>query len=145
MAGKIHVVNDIQDPLLWLVKDDPVRKDIYQIERIIGNKEIMVLIEDEKPSAVVCISYQDFIPSSENDLISSNNATIAIFYTIWSYKPGSGKKLLFKAKDYIKENRKNIGRFITLSPLTFTASRFHTNNGAKVLRVNKTSVNYEYK
>ena len=140
----IHVVNDISDPLLNLVKDDPVRPDIYQIERITGNKEILVLMEDNDPAAVVCVSYQDHIPKDEKDLISSDNPTMAIFYTIWSYKPGSGKRLIFKAKDYIKEHRLEIKRFITLSPQTFTASRFHTNNGAKILRVNKDSVNYEY-
>ncbi len=139
----IHVVNDIADPLLYLVKDDPVRPNMYQIERILGNKEVLVLMEDD-PAAVVCVSYQDHIPESEKDLISSDNPSIAIFYTIWSYKPGSGRRLLFKAKDYIKEHRPYIKRFITLSPQTFTASRFHTNNGAKILRVNKDSVNYEY-
>jgi len=140
----IHVIKDIYDPLLNLVKDDPVRPDIYQIERVSGNKEVLVLMEDNDPAAVVCISYQDHIPESEKDLVSSDTPTIAIFYTIWSYKPGSGRRLLFKAKDYILQNRQEIKRFITLSPQTFTASRFHTNNGAKVLRVNKDSVNYEY-
>lgn len=140
----LKIINDITDPLLYLVKDDPVRKDIYPIERIIGNKEIIVLFDDNNPAAVVCVSYQNHIPSTEKDLISSDNPTMAIFYTIWSYKPGSGRRLIFKAKDYIKEHRPEIKRFITLSPQTFTASRFHTNNGAKVLRVNEDSVNYEY-
>ena len=140
----LHIINDISDPLLNLVKDDPVRKDMYAIERIIGNKEIIVLLDNKSPVSVVCISYQDHIPSNIKDLISSDNPTMAIFYTIWSYKPGSGRRLLFKAKDYIKEHRPEINRFITLSPQTFTASRFHTCNGAKILRVNKDSVNYEY-
>ena len=140
----IHIIKDIYDPLLNLVKDDPVRPDIYQIERVIGNKEVLVLLEDNQPVAVVCVSYQDHIPEYEKDLISSMTPNMVIFYTIWSYKPGSGRKLLFKAKDYIKEHRPEIKRFITLSPKTFTASRFHTNNGAKMLRVNKDSVNYEY-
>jgi hypothetical protein len=140
----LYIINDISDPLLNLVKDDPVRPDIYQIERVLGNKEVLVLIEDKDPTAVVCVSYQDHIPSSEKDLISSDNPTIAIFYTIWSYKSGSGRRLIFKAKDYIKDHKPEINRFITLSPQTFTASRFHTNNGAKILRVNKDSVNYEY-
>lgn len=139
----IHFVKEIGDPLLNLVKDDPVRSNIYPIERIIGNKEMLVLIENE-PMSVMCISYQDFIPKNERELISSDNPNIAIFYTIWSYKPGAGKKLLMKAKEYIKNSRPEIKRLITLSPQTFTASRFHTNNGAKILRVNKDSVNYEY-
>ena len=140
----IHVITDIHDPLLNLVKDDPVRTDIYQIERVIGNKEVIVLLEDNNPTAVTCISYQDHIPEDIQDLISSDNPSIAVFYTIWSYKPRAGKKLLFKAKDYIKENKLSVKRFVTLSPPTDMARRFHTLNGAVELRVNKDSVNYEY-
>lgn len=140
----IHIIKDIHDPLLSLVKDDPVRQDIYPVERIIGNKEIIVLIEENNPVAVLCISYQDHIPENTQDLISSDNPSIAVFYTIWSYKPRAGKRLLFTAKDYIKENRPSIKRFVTLSPQTDMASRFHTLNGAKILRVNTDSVNYEY-
>lgn len=139
----LHIIKDIDDPLLNLIKDDPVRQNIYQLERIVGNKEVIVLM-DQIPLSVICISYQDFIPKKEEELISSDNPTIAIFYSIWSYKPGSGRRLLFKTKDYIKEHRPEIKRLITLSPQTFTASRFHTSNGAKILRVNEESVNYEY-
>jgi len=142
----LHIINDISDPLLELVKDDPVRSDIYPIERIMGNKEIMVLLDpiSKEPQSVICVSYQDHIPADIRDLISSDSPIFAVFYTIWSYKTGSGRRLLFKAKDYIKEHRPEIKRFITLSPKTFTASRFHTDNGAKILRVNTDSVNYEY-
>lgn len=140
----LHIIKDISDPLLNLVKDDPVRPNIYQIERILGNKEVVVLLKDDIPMAVICVSYQDFIPEDESELLSSDNATIAIFYSIWSYKPGAGKRLLFKMKDYIKEHKPEIERLITLSPQTFTAGRFHTSNGAKILRVNEESVNYEY-
>ena len=140
----IHVINDIRDPLLYLVKDDPIRKDMYQIERIIGNKEVLVWLVNNEPEAVLCVSYQNHVPESTKDLRSSDNPTIAVFYTIWSYKPRAGKKLLFAAKDYIKENKPNIERFVTLSPPTDMARRFHTLNGAVELRVNEDSVNYEY-
>lgn len=140
----LHFIKSIDDPLLNLIKDDPVRPNIYQIERVIGNKEVVVLFKDDKPAAVICISYQDFIPATEEELLSSDTPVMAIFYSIWSYKPGAGKRLLFKVKDYIKENKPEIKRLITLSPQTFTASRFHMSNGAKVLRVNNDTVNYEY-
>lgn len=140
----IHAVNDIRDPLLYLVKDDPVRQDLFQIERVIGNKEVLVLMDNNNPAAVVCVSYQDFIPSSEKELISSNNPTIAIFYSIWSYRKGSGKLLIFAAKEYIKERRQEIRQFVTLSPQTDIAAKFHYENGAKFLRTNDNSVNYEY-
>ena len=140
----IHVIKTINDPLCKLILDDPVRPEISIDDRIYYNKEILVLLNNNVAESVICVSYQNFIPRSTEELISSDSADIAIFYTIWSYKPGSGRRLIFKAKDYIKEHRPEIKRFITLSPQTFTASRFHTNNGAKVLRVNKNSVNYEY-
>jgi hypothetical protein len=38
----------------------------------------------------------------------------------------------------------HLHRLITLSPLTDMARKFHLNNGAKELRVNKTTVNFEY-
>lgn len=140
----IHAIKDIFDPLLNLVKDDPVRPDIYQIERVCNNKEVLVWLVDNKPEAVVCVSYQDHIPTNTNDLVSSDNSSIAVFYTIWSYKPRAGKKLLFAAKEYIKKNRPSIERFVTLSPQTDIARRFHTLNGAIELRVNSDSINYEY-
>jgi hypothetical protein len=69
---------------------------------------------------------------------------VAIFYTIWSYKAGAGRQLIFDAVKYIKENRKDINRFITLSPKTEMARRFHIKNGAVVFRDNMETVNYEY-
>ena len=38
-----------------------------------------------------------------------------------------------------------IKRFVTLSPLTEVARRFHTRNGAVELQVNSETQNFEYK
>ena len=140
----IHVINDISDPLLNLIKDDPVRKDIYAIERVINNKEVMVLLDNNEPAAVVCVSYQDHIPKNERDLISSSDPTIAIFYTIWSYAAGAGRDLIEEAQAHIKETKQGITNFVTLSPKTETAKRFHMRNGASVYRENEDTVNYKY-
>ncbi len=140
----IHVINNINDPLISVVKDDPVRPELSEKFRIEDNKEILVLIEDDTPSAAVCISYQDFVPKRVEELKGDSNSSIAIFYTIWSYKKEAGKRLLFAAKDYIKENKKTVKRFITLSPQTEMARNFHIGNGAFELSYNKESVNYEY-
>ena len=67
------------------------------------------------------------------------------FYTIWSYAPGAGRKLIFDAVEHIKQNNKDITRFVTLSPKTDMAKKFHTRNGAIVFRENEETVNYEYK
>jgi hypothetical protein len=69
---------------------------------------------------------------------------MAIFYTIWSYKPGAGRDLILNAVSYIKSNKPHISRFVTLSPPTEMARRFHLKNGASVFRNNTETVNYEY-
>ena len=91
------------------------------------------------------MSYQHRIPEDEEHLFeTTTDPEVAIFYTIWSYAPGAGKDLIFEARDWIKENRPEIKRFVTLSPPTEMARRFHIKNGAIVLRENKSTVNYEY-
>jgi len=58
---------------------------------------------------------------------------------------GAGRKLIFDAVKHIKENNKTINRFVTLSPKTDMAKKFHTRNGAITFRENEDTVNYEYK
>lgn len=141
----LHVITDINDPLIDLIKDDPVRPEIPADKRISNNKEIIVEIVDDKPAAVVCVSYQLFVPDQVEGLIAAaRNPEIAVFYTIWSYKPGAGRRLIFSAREYILENKKTVKRFVTLSPCTEMARKFHLQNGAVVLRENEWSVNYEY-
>ena len=101
--------------------------------------------EEDKVQAITCVSYQTNVPSSEAELFETcDDPKVAIFYTIWSYKAGAGRQLIFDAVKYIKENRKDINRFITLSPKTEMARRFHIKNGAVVFRDNMETVNYEY-
>jgi hypothetical protein len=46
--------------------------------------------------------------------------------------------------EQIKEKFPTITRFVTLSPKTEMARRFHHKNGAVTFRENQESVNYEY-
>ena len=46
--------------------------------------------------------------------------------------------------DELKDEMKNIDRFITLSPLTPIATHFHIKHGAKLVNINATSQNFEY-
>ena len=69
---------------------------------------------------------------------------VAVFYTIWSYKPGAGRKLISTARLWIGSNRANITKFVTLSPPTEMARVFHLKNGAEVFRINPDTVNYLY-
>jgi len=44
----------------------------------------------------------------------------------------------------IQKQFPSVQRFVTLSPKTEMAKRFHTKNGAGVFRENPNTVNYEY-
>lgn len=139
------VVTALEHPYLNLIKDDPVRPEIRPEDRVGANREVFVLEEDNKPAAVVCVSYQDNIPTLVSQLIpSQQEPQTAIFYTIWSYTPGAGRRLIMQAREYIRGRYPSVSRFVTLSPKTDMARRFHLKNGALVLQENEETVNYEY-
>ena len=141
----LYVITDQSDPLANLINDDPVRPEIPLTERLGINREILVEMIDDKPTAVVCVCYQHFVPDRVDSLVAAASAPeIAVFYTIWSYKAGAGRRLIFSAREYILENKKTVKRFVTLSPPTDMARKFHIQNGAIELRINNSTVNYEY-
>jgi len=140
----LTIINDPQDPLLDYIKDDPVRPEIPREFRVAQNRFVMALIE-ETPTAMVCVNLLNRVPTSVEDLGESEEPNTAVFYTIWSYKPGAGRKLLRETVENIRKNYPSVTRFVTLSPKTEMARAFHTRNGAVVLSDNPTTVNYEYK
>ena len=100
---------------------------------------------DERPLAMICVSLMDRVPQTVADLhLTAGLVTVAVFYTIWSYAPGAGVNLLRATVARIQEEFPNITRFVTLSPKTEMARRFHIKNGAFVLSENSETVNYEY-
>lgn len=142
----LRFITDLASPLIEFVKDDPVRPEIPAENRVGKNKFISSIVEDEKPKAMVCVSLHDFVPKTVSDLAKEAlEPNTAIFYTIWSYVPGAGQKLLRETVDAIREQFPNITRFVTLSPKTEMARKFHIRNGAIVLQENDETVNYEYK
>lgn len=143
----IALITDSTNPLLSYIKDDPVRPDIPVNFRVTDNRFVSSIIDDltSIPKAIVCVSLHDFVPSTVDELVrSSENPTTAIFYTIWSYVPGAAAELLFATVDVIKEQFPTVTRFVTLSPKTKMAERFHLKNGAEIFRENLETVNYEY-
>jgi hypothetical protein len=142
----LYLLQNLSEKLAEYLKDDPVRPHIPYVERMGDNKDIFVLRdENDIAQAITCVSYQTGIPTSEDELFeSSAEPNTAVFYTIWSYKPGAGRRLIFDAVKHIQEHKTNIKRFVTLSPKTEMAKRFHTKNGAIVFRENTESTNYEY-
>ena len=73
-----------------------------------------------------------------------DNSTVAVFYTVWSYGAGAGREIVFRAMEWTKENYPNVKRYVTLSPPTKMAEKFHLRNGAIKLQDNQDTVNFEY-
>ena len=142
----LHLIRSVTDSLISLLSDDPVRPTIPQTVRVGTNRDIFVLRNpDDTARAITCVSYQNCIPTTEAELFEmTNTPDVAVFYTIWSYAPGAGRQLIFDAVRHIREHNHGIERFVTLSPQTEMARRFHLKNGALVLRTNSETVNYEY-
>jgi hypothetical protein len=144
----LHTITTLSDPLLELIRDDPVRPEIPREFRVSEHCEVYVLLDDQyaKPQAVVCAAYKDSVPHDLLELAVSNSSdpTVAVFYTIWSYAPGAGRRLIRAACAKIKAHRENIKQYVTLSPPTDMARTFHIRNGADILSVNSDTVNYIY-
>lgn len=142
----LYLIQDNSDKYLNFISQDPVRPTIPVLQRIGSNKDVFVLRDtDDSVSAVTCVSYQQVIPTAESELFEVDvQPKVAVFYTIWSYKPGAGRQLILDTVNYIKENNSSIERFVTLSPKTEMARKFHLKNGARVLQENTETVNYEY-
>ena len=141
----LHLIKDFTDSFYKLLYEDPVRPHIPHTARLGQNRDIFVDREESTATAVTCVSYQDHVPTDESDLFNeSAKPNVAVFYTIWSYQPGKGRQLLIDSVKYIQEHNQSVERFITLSPKTEMARRFHLRNGAVIFRENPTTINYEY-
>jgi len=141
----IYQIKNISDPFIGYLKDDPIRPGLPIDKRITDTAITLALVEDNTPKAFTCISFQDTIPDTEGGLFIINRSpNVAVFYTIWSYSRGSGRTLIYEATEFIKHNCPNIIQFVTLSPKTEMAYKFHIGNGAIKLRENIDSINYEY-
>ena len=143
----LHVIQDLQDNLLNLIKDDPVRPEIPAEQRVNANSKIFVLKDDnDQPIAVTCVKFLEIIPKTVDDLADTVvNTNTAVFYTIWSYAQGAGRRLITEAQEKIRQEQPEVTTYVTLSPRTEMARRFHLKNGAEVFQENETTVNYLYR
>jgi hypothetical protein len=142
---ELYHLRELTDPLVGLIKDDPVRPHIPLEQRINDAAEILILRAGDEILAATCMQWLKDIPENEQDLIDMpKDHNVAVFYTIWSYKPGAGAKLLQQAAEWLLKDYKDIKGIVTLSPQTEMARKFHLKNGATVHRTNETSVNYKY-
>jgi hypothetical protein len=139
------------------VSEDPVRPELsLEFRQSHGRKIFGIKDEEGDIAAVMCFAFTHGIPKSveEMDVMSRDAAnqavlragvqgSVAIAYTVWAKKKGGGKHMVNEVyKKYKSEH--HIDRLVTLSPLTEMAERFHIKNGAKLLRRNDTTQNFEY-
>ena len=129
-------------------EDDPVRPELNNEFRISNGRKIFGLKYNNEIEGVVCIAFTNELPATvkELDLMSINekDSQIAIAYTLWSLKKGAGKKIMKELLKYMKQQN-NIDSIMTLSPLTPVATHYHIRNGAKLIKINPTTQNFQYK
>ena len=142
----LYTITEITKDLELLIQDDPVRPEIPVCQRVNTNSRIYMLKDGDLTQAVTCVKFLESIPMAVGDLVDLvGSATTAVFYTIWSYTAGSGRDLIQQAHQSIKAEFPGIETYVTLSPKTEMARRFHTKNGAGGYRENIDTVNYIYK
>mgnify|MGYP001493991246 FL=1 len=137
--------------------EDPVRPELNNVFRRSYGRKIYGVKYKGEIYAVMCFAYTNEIPKNVEELDKfshdaflqsaqrdQNVGQIAIAYTVWSKKKGGGKLIVKEVFKKIKKSN-HLNRLITLSPLTEMATKFHTKNGAKLLRINETTQNFEYK
>ena len=142
----LHTITTITEELEQLIKDDPVRPEIPIQDRVNTNSRIYLLKNGDNTSAVTCVKFLTAVPAAVEDMADLvESATTAVFYTIWSYAAGAGRTLIQEAQKSIKAEFPDIQTYVTLSPKTEMARRFHLKNGASELRENLNTINYIYK
>ena len=127
---------------------DPVRPHIPAFFRVTEPNETYVFSFEDNIDAIVCVAYLDDVPINEHDLhmgCCTIDAPIAVFYTVWSYTKGAGTEIIFAVKEHIEKTKPHVNRFVTLSPCTEMATRFHIKNGAILLNKYEEFQNFEYK
>ena len=138
-------------------KEDPVRPELDNVFRRSYGRKIYGVKFKGEIYAVMCFAYTNQIPKNVEELDKfshdaflqsaqrdQNVGQIAIAYTVWSKKKGGGKLIVKEVFKKIKKSN-HLNRLIALSPLTEMATKFHIKNGAKLIRINETTQNFEYK
>ena len=129
------------------VNDDPIRPELDNAFRTSQGRKIFGLKFNKEIEGVVCVAFVNEIPSTIKELelmsIGENEGKIAVAYTLWSLKKGAGKKIMKELLKYMKDNN-HLDSVMTLSPLTPMATHYHIRNGAKLIKINPTSQNFEY-
>jgi uncharacterized protein (UPF0371 family) len=127
-----------------IIQDDPVRPHIAADWRIAHGREVYTLVDEHQhePLAVICVAYCDDVPTNEADMNRTGDR-VAVFYTVWSYSRGAGRTIVNEVFEHLQQTGA-CERYVTLSPLTEMAERFHIKNGAQLLARHNLAQNFEY-
>ena len=138
-------------------EEDPVRPELDNKFRTGYGRKIFGVEYQGEIHAVMCFAYTNEIPKSVEELEKlstdaflqtamrdQSGGQIAIAYTVWSKQKGGGKLIVKEVFKNIKKSN-HLNRLVTLSPLTEMATNFHVRNGAKLIQINETTQNFEYK
>ena len=138
-------------------EEDPVRPELDNKFRTGYGRKIFGVEYQGEIHAVMCFAYTNEIPKSVEELEKlstdaflqtamrdQSGGQIAIAYTVWSKKKGGGKLIVKEVFKNIKKSN-HLNRLVTLSPLTEMATNFQERNGAKLIQINETTQNFEYK
>ncbi|MDC2998546.1 hypothetical protein OAY90_02730 [Candidatus Pelagibacter sp.] len=138
-------------------EEDPVRPELDNKFRTGYGRKIFGVEYQGEIHAVMCFAYTNEIPRSVEELEKlstdaflqtamrdQSGGQIAVAYTVWSKKKGGGKLIVKEVFKNIKKSN-HLNRLVTLSPLTEMATNFHERNGAKLIQINETTQNFEYK
>lgn len=144
------------------IQDDSVRPHLTAEFRNSHGRQVWGLFEDQyatahipslEPLAVICVAYTGAAPRDEFELewfstnansASTSDVNTAVFYTVWSYSKGAGQTIVNTLAEHIQTTRPEVNRWVTLSPLTTMAERFHIKNGARQHSVHSTAQIFEY-
>lgn len=153
---------------LYLIKDDPVRPDLFKNnrQRFKDPFHVYAEVNDEtgEIAAVVCVVICKFVPQDELQLeaiaagrlpeierklakreaANGPRGTVLCPYSVWSYQRGHGRKLISNLLEAGPLIHDEVDTLITMSPLTDTALNFHLSNGAEIFATNEETINYVY-
>lgn len=153
---------------LYLIKDDPVRPDLFDNnrKRFEAPFHVYAEVNDEtgEIAAVVCVVICKFVPQDEvqieavaagklpkierhlakREAANGPLGTVLCPYSVWSYQRGHGRKLINNLLEATPVLHEEVDALITMSPMTDTALNFHLNNGADIFATNEDTINYVY-
>lgn len=133
-------------PSLWKNKD-PVRPNLGVSYKTQPGRKVFGLRDNVgKYVAFCCVARAFDVPHDIVSLsaLTSEEGKIYIPYTVWSHEKGAGRTIINEILKMIKTSNIGIDRVVTLSPPTAMAEKFHLRNGAKMIRKNIATVNFEY-